>query len=161
MKIAVISDIHDNKPRLKQALSICKEAKIEICFCCGDIASLKTVKEISDSFKKVYIALGNMDHNLKNQLELFPKNTITSPEILELKIDNLKIVLTHHDTTAKELAKKNLYDYVFYGHTHTPWEEKIKKTTILNPGETAGQFGVASFAIFDTKTKKTKLITID
>lgn len=161
MKIAVISDIHDNIARLNEALSIATKENIEACFCCGDISSLETVQIISGAFKRVFLVLGNMDFALKNQLELFPENITASADILEFKLGKLKIALTHYDYKAKELAKSELYDFIFYGHTHTPWEKKIKKTTILNPGEITGQFGRASFAIFDTKGKKAKLILID
>jgi len=157
MKIAIISDIHDNIPRLEESFLISKKEKVETCFCCGDISNTKTLEKISNNFKKSYIALGNMDFELKDRLEYLPKNIICSTYILELKIDEIKVALTHYDSTARELAKKNVYDFVFYGHTHTPWEERIENTIIINPGELSGQFGQASFAIFDTKTKKIKL----
>ncbi|MDD3481210.1 MAG: metallophosphoesterase family protein [Patescibacteria group bacterium] len=157
MKIAIISDIHDNKPRLDEALEIIEKEKIKTCICCGDISSLEIVKQLSEQFDSVYISLGNMDFKLKGQLELIPENVKISPDILEVEIDGKKIAIIHYDYRAKELAKKGTYDYIFYGHTHTPWEKKIGKTKIINPGEIAGQFGRPSFAIFDTKSGKTTL----
>lgn len=157
MKIAIISDVHDNLPRLKEALSICKKEGVDECICCGDISTLEVVEAIAKSFKKVYIVLGNMDFRLKEQLGLFPENIEASPDVLEITTDKLKVAIVHHDYKAKELAGNGKYDYVFYGHTHTPWEKKIGKTKIINPGEIAGQFGRASFAIFDTKSGKAKL----
>lgn len=160
MKIAIISDIHDNYERFSEVLSVCKKEKINICICCGDISSLELVNKISKQFSNVYIALGNMDFNLKYQLNLFPENCKVSADILEVELDNKKIVIVHYDYKAKKLAKENEYDYVFYGHTHTPWEKKIGKTILLNPGEISGQFGKASFAIFDTKINKAKLVLL-
>lgn len=157
MKIAIISDIHDNKKRLIEAISISKREGAKVCICCGDIANPETVRLISEGFKKVYIALGNMDFNLKKQLKAFPENCRVSEDVLEVEIDNLKFAIVHHDYKAKKLAKESKYDFVFYGHTHTPWEKAYDKTTILNPGEISGQFGQASFAIFDTKTRKATL----
>ena len=49
------------------------------------------------------------------------------------------------------------YDYVFYGHNHTPWEEKIGNTVVANPGTLAGMFQKATFAVLDTKNKKLEL----
>ncbi len=157
MKIAIISDIHDNEKRLLGVFSICKKEKVSICICCGDISSLEIVSLLSKKFKKLYFSLGNMDFNLKNQINLFPENCVVSEDLLEIEVENLKIAIVHHDYRAKGLAKENIYDFIFYGHTHTPWEKKFGKTIILNPGEISGQYGKASFAIFDTKTRKALL----
>jgi uncharacterized protein len=157
MKISIMADIHDNLPRLKEALEISKNEGVKQCICCGDISTLEVISLLSDSFEEVYIALGNMDFKLKNQLALFPENIIVDPDLLEIKIDNLKIAVVHFDHKARQLSQKNIYDLIFYGHTHTPWIEKIGKTTLLNPGEITGQFGRATFAIFNTNDMKSKL----
>lgn len=157
MKIAILSDIHDNKQRLSEAISKCKEENVKTCICCGDISKIEIINKLSEIFKDVFIALGNMDVDLKKQINLFSKNCIVSQDVLEVNIDGLRFAVVHHDYKAKEIAKKGSYDYVFYGHTHTPWEKKYGKTTILNPGEISGQFGKASFAIFETKTGKVSL----
>ncbi len=161
MKIAILSDIHDNQTRLGEALTICAKEKIETCICCGDVGILATAQMIFDSFRNVYFALGNADFNLRGKTGLFSENVIYNEDFLEIKIDGLKIAAVHHDYKARSLAEAKRYDVVFYGHTHTPWKKKIKKTTILNPGEISGQFGRASFAIFDTKTQKAILKIID
>jgi len=161
MKLAIISDIHDNQVRLGETLLIFKKENIKTCICCGDISSLDIINQLSGQFESVFVALGNMDFNLKNQIELFPENVAVSADFLEMKIDNLKIAIVHHDYKARDLAKEGRYDFVFYGHTHTPWEKKIGQTTILNPGEITGQFGRASFAIFDTKTQRATLRIIN
>jgi hypothetical protein len=161
MKLAVISDIHDNIVRLSEALDICRRDKIETCICCGDIVQLETLQQISETFRNVYLALGNADYNLKSKMELFADNIDYSEEILEKEIDGLKIAIVHHDYKARDLAATGRYDIVFYGHTHTPWEKKIGSTILLNPGEVSGQYGKASFAIFDTETLKAKLFILN
>lgn len=157
MKISIIADIHDNLPRLKEALKISKNEGVKKCICCGDISTLEIINLLSSSFEEVYIALGNMDFKLKNQLALFPENVIVDPSLLEIKINNLKIAIVHFDYKARQLAREGGYDLIFYGHTHTPWIETIGKTTLLNPGEVTGQFGRATFAIFNTRDMKSKL----
>jgi putative phosphoesterase len=160
MKIAIISDIHDNEIRLHECLKIVKTEKIEVGICCGDISRLDTLIMIAKSFKKLYVALGNMDHNIKMQTELFPENITSWEKAGNFIISGKKIAIVHHDYTAKELAKDGNYDLVFYGHTHTPWEKMFKNTILLNPGEVSGSYGTASFAIFDLSTMKAKLILL-
>jgi putative phosphoesterase len=157
MKLAVISDIHDNLLRLEEALSYCRHQKIEACICCGDIGQLDGLEKIANTFRNVYLALGNADYNLLNKTGLFPENIKWSEDVLNIEVDGLVIAIVHHDYKAKELAKLDKFDVIFYGHTHTPWEKKIGRTLLINPGETAGQFGPASFAIFDTDIMKAEL----
>ncbi len=88
---------------------------------------------------------------------LFPENVVFAPDFGEVVLEKRKIAYVHNNRKAKELAESERYDTVFYGHTHTPWEEQIGKTQLINPGEVAGQFGRASFAVFDLKTLKAEL----
>jgi hypothetical protein len=160
MKISIVSDIHDNTIRLNEAILASQKENVESCICCGDIGQLETLQILAGGFKKVYLALGNSDFGLLSKTGLFPENVIWSEGLLEMKIDGKKIGVVHHDYKAKELAKNSKFDFVFYGHTHTPWEKMIDSTTILNPGEVAGHYGQASFAIFDTRTNKAKLLLL-
>jgi hypothetical protein len=157
MKIAILSDVHDNLPRLEEALVICIHQKIETCICCGDVGQLETLAKISDTFRNVYLALGNADFNLLTKTGLFAENVIWDENILEVEIDGRNIAIVHHDYKTRELAALNKYDLIFYGHSHTPWEKKLGRTILLNPGEITGQFGQASFAIFDTESMKAEL----
>jgi hypothetical protein len=157
MEIAILSDIHNNEKRLEQALEVCKKTKIKNCICCGDISTYEIIETLARFFKNVYIALGNADYALENRIETFPENVTVSKDVLDIKIDNLNLAVVHHDYKALKLAKEKNYDVIFYGHTHTPWEKTIKRTQIINPGEIAGQYGHPTFAIFETKTKKTSL----
>lgn len=157
MKLAVLSDIHDNQARLKEALAICAKNKIESCICCGDVGNFVTARMIFDSFRNVYFALGNADFNLRDKTSLFPENVLFSENVLEIEIDGLRIAVVHYDYKTRALAESGGYDLIFYGHSHTPWEKTMGKTIVLNPGEVAGQYGQASFAIFDTETKKAAL----
>jgi putative phosphoesterase len=162
MKIAIISDTHDNLANLKKAISWLEKEKIKLLLHCGDIASIETIKVILENFfGKIYIVLGNMDKNyfsekelnsFKNHLQLEIKN-----ELNEIEINNRKIAFTHFPEIAKELAEKQRYDIVFYGHTHKPWEEKIGKTKLVNPGNLAGIIFKATFAIYDSETDKLEL----
>lgn len=160
MKIAIISDIHDNEVRLREALEICKTKSIEDCICCGDVQHFETLEMITDSFNKVYLAFGNGDYGISRNTGLIPENVEWNEKIQEISLANLKIAIVHYDHIAKKLANSDKYDVVFYGHTHTPWEKKVGNTILINPGEVAGQFGKASFAIFDTKSQKAQLFLL-
>ncbi|MFH1582674.1 MAG: YfcE family phosphodiesterase [bacterium] len=157
MKIAVISDSHDNVANLKRVYSIIKKEKIKIIIHCGDIASIETLKEVFGKFKgKIYASLGNMDKERDFSIKKDPK-------LPQLKVYSnygsiRNIAFTHSRETARKLSETKKYDLVFYGHTHKPWEEKIGKTKMVNPGNVAGITYRATFAIYDND--KLKLVIL-
>jgi len=165
MKIAIISDVHDNIPNLKKVLGYCTENKIEKIICCGDLASIETLEYLNDNFSgEVYFTFGNMDNDyLQNYF--FKNNKFKKTKIFkeegEAEIDGKKIAFVHFPRIAKGLCRSGRYNFVFYGHTHKPWEENINGCKMLNPGTVAGQFFPATFAVWNTENDKFELIKID
>lgn len=160
MKIAVISDIHGNMAYLERAKPIIDAEKLEIVICCGDIQDEDCFKSLDNWKQKVYIALGNADYKIRESLglgTLLAEHAEVSLDYGVLNIDGAKIAYCHYDSLAKKLAQDGRFDIIFYGHTHTPWEEKIGHTVLLNPGEITAQFGKPTFAIYDLKTMKAEL----
>jgi predicted phosphodiesterase len=80
---------------------------------------------------------------------------------IELSVNNVQLAATHQRDKALRLSRSGKYDFVFYGHSHKPWKEKIEQTILLNPGTLAGMFFRATFAIFNTQTRATELIILD
>ena len=146
MKFAIISDTHDNFANITKALNWIKKEKIELVLHCGDICRQETIDDILKMFENVKFVRGNGDYDLED-----------IPLEMELLIDNKKVFFNHYPEAAKKAAKSQEYDLVFYGHTHKPWEEKIGKCRLVNPGELAGQRFKACFAVYDTQTDKLEL----
>ncbi len=163
-KIAIIADTHDNIPRIDQMLEKLKEEKIKTIIHCGDVCAPNVLKYLAKKFSgQIYLSLGNVDndHELMSKMaqeEL--KNIKIYEKFGKLKIDKLKIAFTHFSDQAKKLAQTNKYDFVFYGHTHQPWEDKIGNCQLINPGTVAGLFTKSTFAILNTDTKELELIIL-
>jgi putative phosphoesterase len=157
MKIAIISDIHDNLARWEEAARIIKNEKITIGICCGDVTSFDTLEEVAKSFKTLHLAFGNGDYAIKNAKGLIPENVEAHGNVGVVKLGGKKIAFCHYDWLAEKLFDSKNYDIIFYGHTHTPWEKREEGHILLNPGEVAGQFGKASFAVLDLETSKASL----
>lgn len=159
MLLAIISDTHDNIVRLDQALQIIKEREIKTIIHCGDVTSLETIKHLSKKFDgQIYLSLGNVDetHGLTKK-DIHLKNVSVFKSFGEYETSGTKIAFTHFLETAKELALTNKYSFIFYGHTHKPWEETINNVKIINPGTLAGIFSRSTFAIFNIDTKELEL----
>ncbi len=160
MKIAIISDTHDNIPNLEKTLSWLKSQDISLIIHCGDLCAPSFLtKVLAVSFDgEIHLIYGNVGDKelLKEKVKEF-KNVKYYGDLGEIVLDNKKIAFVHYPEKAKELAKTQKYDLIFYGHDHKPWEEKIGKTRLVNPGNLAGMFYKATFAVYDTKTDKLEL----
>ena len=95
---------------------------------------------------------------------------------MEVKIDNLKIKM-YHGSPWNEFEEYIYPDYqnfdkflkvnadlIILGHTHIPMVKKLPGKIIINPGscgQPRGNDRRASFAIFNTKTKKIKIEMVE
>jgi putative phosphoesterase len=163
-KVAIISDVHNNIVNLKKVLNYCQENDIKTIICCGDLASKETLDFLNDNFDGViYHTFGNMDDDYLTNYDFGSqyRNTQVYKNCGEADIDGQKIAFVHYPETARHLCQTGNYKFVFFGHTHKPWEENIDQHKILNPGNVAGEIFPPTFAVWDTKNNKIKLIRIN
>ncbi len=142
MKFAIVSDTHDNVKNFNKIIDFLNKEKVTTILHCGDICNQEIIDEAKKSFKStIYFVRGNGDYELPE-----------IPEKMEIKLGGKKIFINHYPEIAKIAAESGKYDLVFYGHTHRPWEEKVGKCRLVNPGEVAGQRFKPTFALYDTQT---------
>jgi hypothetical protein len=161
MKIAIISDSHDNLPNIAKALKYIAQNNIATIIHCGDVANAETLGFILDNFEgNIYLSLGNADQ--KNIKELKNKKLTIAEDYGCLKIRAKKFLFAHFLEIAKKIIiANNGYQAIFYGHQHYPMIKTDQDGTIwLNPGNLSGLFYQATFAIYDTKTNKPELILL-
>ena len=157
MKVAIISDIHDNIPNLKKCLYYCMENNIEKIFCCGDVTNSETLKFLANNFQKeIYLVRGNMEIFEEFEPEKY-KNIIYSGRIANFKLKRKKIGLCHEPFLLEYVLKKGECDIIFYGHTHKPWIEKKNNYLFVNPGTLGAVFQKATFAVWDLKEDEPEL----
>ena len=155
MKIAVMSDSHDNIWKLSAAMPLLVEADAVIH--CGDLIApfmiLRLIKGTDG--KPVHIVWGNNDGDkgLIAQVAANAENIHLHGDFAHLEMDGLKIAVNHYPDIARTLAEAGSYDVVCYGHDHTMNEEWVGNTLLLNPGELMGLQGRSTIAVFDTRDK--------
>jgi len=164
MRIAIVSDSHDNLPNIQKFLKWVNENNIEMIVHCGDLAAPSIiVEELGPKFKKpIHFVHGNVaDQELNEKISADFKHITCHGDVGEIEVENKKIAFCHYPNQGKELAANGRYDWVFYGHDHKPWEEVINKTRMLNPGTLAGMFNKATFAVYNTEADKAELIILE
>ena len=163
MKIAIISDSHDNLKNIEKFFYIIKNEKISKIICCGDIASKETIEFISTNFLgEIFLVLGNAETFTEEDIKKI-KNINYQGKIGYAKIEHLNIGFCHKPIDIENVKKgtKNNLDFIFYGHTHKPWLEKSNNTILANPGNLAGIFYQPTFALLDTHSKNLELKLIN
>lgn len=153
MKIAIVSDTHDNLANLDKFLSFVKKEKITAIFHCGDFTMPETLAHLATKFDgKLFLSLGNAD--LKEEiLENYSKRERLTifEDFGSIQLENKKIIFSHFLENIKSELKK--YDFAFFGHTHKPSLKIFGKTKILNPGNLGGLYYKPTFATLDLKMK--------
>ena len=128
MKIIVLSDTH-SRGIPKNIVEDFKKADLIIH--AGDFCSLEDVK-FFQHINKLEAVCGNVD-----SLEV--RSLLPIKKIF--KVDNISIGLCHGDGKpdkvlgyVQDVFRSEDVDVVVFGHTHLPFQEKIKDVLYFNPG---------------------------
>ncbi|MCB9362294.1 YfcE family phosphodiesterase [Candidatus Woesearchaeota archaeon] len=155
MKIAIISDIHDNRHNLFKAFGIMKKERCDELICLGDMGSGYIPKCFAELTIPVFGIWGNNDGEKFKTMQATCNTRFDMAEATygDITRDSRRLFLTHYPDLIEPTAKSGLYDAVFYGHTHLFKEEQVGNTLVVNPGElAAARTGKATFVIYNTST---------
>lgn len=167
MKVAVLSDIHDEVEKLDSAINTAKNDGCAAIIFCGDACTPFTIKRLSSYSIPTYITWGNADQDSWTMTKDATTSIIPPPpeqEFSEIILNKQKIAFTHFPKIAHLLASSQHYDAVFHGDSHIHYQKKVGKTLLANPGAISGivkgKPGKATFMIYDTSSNSVKLIQI-
>jgi len=153
MKIGILSDTHDNLPKIEKAVRIFNQKKVSLVLHAGDYIapfSLYPFKKLKCEYLGVF---GNNDGE-KDGLNKISEGRIKD-EPLEIVEDSKKIILIH-DLNKLDLKDKS-YDLIIYGHTHKSEIRRKDSSLIINPGECSGWlYRRSTVAILDLETLSPK-----
>ena len=163
MKIALLSDLHDQVGIWKKIHPILSYEKIEEMIFCGDMCSGAVMAQVAKDFgKKIHLVFGNIDGDpfiMMQKARELPYLVIYG-RIAELDIDGIKIHVNHYPDVAEGMAYTGKYDLVCFGHTHKKEIKKVNECIVVNPGTAGGLYSIPSFAIFNTQNKEIRFVDI-
>jgi uncharacterized protein len=160
MKIAVLSDIHDNIWVLDTLL---KDLEADALIFCGDFCAPFTLAQIAEGFAgPIDVVFGNNDGDqfLLTQVAGKYANVTLHGQFAELEFDGRQVAVTHYPAVGRALAKGGTYDLVCHGHSHEQAVERVGSTLRLNPGEVMGRFGLSTYAVYDTQAGEARIIRV-
>ncbi|MCK4837747.1 MAG: YfcE family phosphodiesterase [Desulfobulbaceae bacterium] len=163
MKIAILSDSHDNIPNLRDAVDYCNKIGIIMLIHCGDLISPFMLLEVARFKGAVHLVYGNNvgDQHLISQScgTKFP--SITHHGTLgAVEAGGLRIAFTHYPELARGLLVKGSFDVVCCGHNHRYQVEDSDGSLLINPGELMGMDGMPTFSVLDCTSRSVERMEI-
>ena len=160
MKIAILSDIHDNVWALAAALENIQAAEAMVC--CGDLCSPFIIPLLAEGFSErpIHIVFGNNDADLfriTRQAARFPQVQLHGA-FFQGELDGLRFAANHYDDIAQGIALSGAYQVVCYGHNHAFKIAPVGSALTINPGTLLGYDPInrrdvpATFVLYDTHT---------
>jgi len=149
MRIAILSDIHDNVWKLDAALQAVHDS--DAMLCCGDLCSPFVIHQLARGFKgPIHIVFGNNDADLYriSANARYYENIRLHGELFRGEFEGRRFAMNHYDSIARTLAASREFDVVCYGHNHVFDIQRIGGTLAINPGAIMG----ATFAPDGTRT---------
>lgn len=165
MKVAILSDIHENSHNLFLAMEKIKEIGCDYVLGLGDFISPSIIHEFLQLDIPVHCIWGNDDGDKINIMKICIKSngqiTFSDKSYDSIELGGKKIFMSHFDDIVYSMAKSGDFDLVTFGHTHKPSIENVGETIVLNPGEIAGNFTPPTFAVYDTKKHMVDFVDFD
>lgn len=126
MKILFFSDIHGKIDNLKYIEELERQNNFDRIVVLGDLCSyysyqdsIDVVEFLNKYLNKLIITRGNCDSDFVMKLI-----NVSTPDIVELNVDNLKLYLTHGHLCSYSKNYKYHNGILIYGHEHIPYIKK-------------------------------------
>ena len=134
MRIAILSDIHDNVWKLATALEAIQGADALVC--CGDLCSPFIVHQMARGFAgPIHIVFGNNDGDLFRITANAQKyaHVRIHGEFFRAELDGRRIAAQHYDNLGRAIAASGEFDLVLFGHNHVFETGRVGRTLMINP----------------------------
>ncbi|MDY6903623.1 MAG: YfcE family phosphodiesterase [Thermodesulfobacteriota bacterium] len=163
MRIAVMSDSHDNIPNMRKAVAEIRKRDCEMIIHCGDFVAPFMLTELEQAEIPVHGVFGNNDGDqyllTRNALTLHKHITLHGT-VGQIDAEGCTIAFMHDGVIAEDLAVAGRFEIVCYGHYHAFTQKKVSDTLLLNPGELLGKDDDAGFCVVDTRTREVERVIV-
>lgn len=157
MKIAIVSDSHDNRALLESAVQDAKARGAEAVLHCGDVVAPSTLNVLQPLGLPVHVIHGNNSGDLYMMARIASKPSSVVKfygQDAGIELAGKRIFLVHYPHYAKALATTGDWDIVCCGHDHVAaidWIDNIKgeQSLMLNPGTVGGVAAPATYILGD------------
>ncbi|NPV07853.1 MAG: metallophosphoesterase family protein [Anaerolineae bacterium] len=155
MRVAVISDVHDNIWKLAGVLDNIREDGARALVVCGDLCAPFSLQSMAEGFSgPVHVVFGNNDGDqfLLSRVAARHEHVTLHGVYAELSLDGRLVAVTHYEDIGRRLTASGAFAAVFYGHSHRSELVRRGECVGLNPGEVMGRLGRSTYGLYDTES---------
>ena len=157
MRIGIISDSHDNLPKIEKAVRFFNKQRVDFVLHAGDFVAPFTIPKLKSLNADWLGVFGNNDGEIRGLARISQGRIRKGP--FKIRLDSKKVILTH-DIKTINLDTQDAHLIVF-GHSHRPKILKKRNKLLVNPGESCGWLtGKSTVALVDLHTLAAKIYKI-
>ncbi|HAU98729.1 MAG TPA: YfcE family phosphodiesterase [Candidatus Pacebacteria bacterium] len=171
MRIAIISDTHDNTPAIVWIIEYLNKQGIKVALHAGDLINPGILHRFRDHYEgHLYFVFGNNDGEkaLAMSRSEAAKNLTCYPFEFKQEFGGKKFFMDHYSAISELMAKSGEFDVCIGGHDHTYRVKKYEKCLFINPGNCVTKDKwlqqptekESSFVILDTATMQTEKVVV-
>lgn len=167
MKIAVMSDSHDDWNSLENAIILANEKWCEKLLFAWDLIAVNSWLRVLEKFNwECFVILWDNDSNLVKRTRVYDAHDSvnlawTNWLRYEWEIWGASFFINHFERISEIAAHSWLYDFCITWDEHTYRESRIWETILLNPWSVKpNRSNESTFAIIDTITKNIEKIDL-
>lgn len=160
MRIGILSDTHDQVARTTRAVRRLADEGAEALIHCGDMTGPDVVYECAGL--PAHFVFGNNDFDEPGLRRAMAEiGAVCLGRSGEIVLAGKRIAVTHGDSTREvQRLAADRPDYLFFGHSHWPADEREGPTRWVNPGALY-RAALWTVAVLDLETDTLQLLTID
>jgi uncharacterized protein len=156
VKIAILSDTHDDAASTGKALENAKAKGCQMLIHAGDVCSPFTARLIRESGIPAHCIFGNNDGDKIHLSQIID----IKPPPRHIETTGTSIVV-FHEPFINEYIDPERVDLLIFGHTHKLTIDERPPMKIINPGTVSGALvNIRSFVIFETETGRVEVVEL-
>lgn len=159
--IGILSDTHDNLPRVREAVRLFNDAGCDLVIHAGDFVAPFTVDELRNLRVPVKAVFGNCDGEKAGLARAFRGigEILEAPLVFEHA--GLRFCVSHFDAPVDGHVESKAFHVVVFGHTHRALVETRDGVLLVNPGEAGGWLrGKSTVALLDPAARTAEILTL-
>ncbi len=171
MKIAIISDTHDNTPAIVWIIEYLNQKKIGIAFHAGDLINPGIIRRFHDHYQgQFHFVFGNNDGEKAIAIQRVDTydNVTCHLEEMRMNLESKYIFMNHYSSISETVARSGEFDLCIGGHDHQYRAKQYEKSLFINPGNTVTKDKwlpqvadeESSFAIIDLETMEHERVMV-